>query len=182
MKKLTQTAKRLDIFFRIFQIASNIAWVGSLVGVGIAALGVCFRLDPNMVGTGYNSLELGFAELEVAADFAPDERMVLIQVGVVLALCAVFMLVAWKGCKEIRKILLRLARAILTRLGHQSRSTASTQLTLTSTHTYACTATKVNEVMYIQLIQSILNLTYRYLLALANQRTLLGIGYIYSLS
>jgi hypothetical protein len=105
MKKLTQTAKRLDIFFRIFQIASNIAWVGSLVGVGIAALGVCFRLDPNMVGTGYNSLELGFAELEVAADFAPDERMVLIQVGVVLALCAVFMLVAWKGCKEIRNIL-----------------------------------------------------------------------------
>jgi hypothetical protein len=105
MKKLTQTAKRLDIFFRIFQITSNIAWVGSLVGVGIAALGVCFRLDPNMVGTGYNSLELGFAELEVAADFAPDERMVLIQVGVVLALCAVFILVAWKGCKEIRNIL-----------------------------------------------------------------------------
>ena len=105
MNKLTQTAKRLDIFFRIIQIVSNIAWVGSLVGVGIAALGICFRLDPNMIGTGYNSLELGFAELEIADAFTPDDQMVLIQVGVVLALCAVFMLVAWKGCKEIRNVL-----------------------------------------------------------------------------
>lgn len=104
MTKLTNTAKKLDIFFRIIQIASNIAWVASLVCVGIAALGV-FIQHPDMVGTGYNSLELGFAELEFAEAFAPDARMELIRIGVVLALCAVFMLVAWKGCKEIRNIL-----------------------------------------------------------------------------
>ena len=105
MNKLTNTAKKLDIFFRIFQIASNIAWVGALVGLGILLVGVVFRLDPEIIGTGYESLELGFVELTVADPYVPNKHMILAQIGVVLILCAVFMWFSWKAAKEVRRIL-----------------------------------------------------------------------------
>ena len=105
MNKLTNTAKKLDIFFRIMQIASNIVWVGALVGIGILLVGILFRLDPEMIGTGYESLELGFVELTVADPYVPNKHMVLAQIGVVLILCAVFMWVSWKASKEVRRIL-----------------------------------------------------------------------------
>ena len=59
--------------------------------------------------------------------------------------------------KEIRKILLRLARTILSRLGHQSRSTTSAQLALTSSHTHSRTAAQIDQIMHIQLIERILH-------------------------
>ena len=105
MNKLTNTAKKLDIFFRIMQIASNIVWVGALVGIGILLVGILFRLDPEMIGTGYESLELGFVELTVADPYVPNKHMFLAQIGVVLILCAVFMWVSWKASKEVRRIL-----------------------------------------------------------------------------
>lgn len=105
MKKLTRTAKRLDTFFHIMQIAANVIWVGALVGIGILLLGILLRLDPEMIGTGYESLELGFVELEIAQAYVPNKHLILAQAGVVLALSAVFVFVAWRAVKEIRRIL-----------------------------------------------------------------------------
>lgn len=105
MNKLTNTAKKLDIFFRIMQIAFNIAWIGALVGLGILVLGVAFRLDPEMIGTGYGSLEFGFLEFELAEDVIPNKHLILAQVGAVLVLSAGFMLIAQRGIQQVRRIL-----------------------------------------------------------------------------
>lgn len=105
MNKLTNIAKKLDTFFRIFQIASHIAWVGALVGLAILLIGVLFRFDPDTLGSGYESLELGFVELTVADAYVPNKHLVLAQVGVVLTLSAVFMWVSWKAIRQVRGIL-----------------------------------------------------------------------------
>lgn len=110
MNKLTKTAKRLDTFFHIMQIAVNIAWVASLVGIGILLIGLLLGLDPDMIGTGYESLDLGFVELEIAEDYIPNKHMILGQVGVVLALCMLFMLVSWKSIQHLRNVLAAMIR------------------------------------------------------------------------
>lgn len=106
MNKLTQTAKRLDKFFHIMQIVTNLLWIGALACIGFLLVGVIFRLDPEMIGTGYESLELGFVELEIAQAHAPNKYLILAQAGVVLAFSSVFMFVAWQAVKEIRRILI----------------------------------------------------------------------------
>lgn len=105
MHKLTNTAKKLDIFFRIFQIASHIGWIAALVGFGVLLAGVVFRLDPEAIGTGYNSLELGFVELQIAQTYVPNNHMILLQMGVVLALSGAFLFVSWLAVKQVRGIL-----------------------------------------------------------------------------
>ena len=106
MNKLTQTAKRLDKFFHIMQIVTNVLWIAAPACIGVLLVGVIFRLDPEMIGTGYESLELGFVELEIAQAHAPNKYLILAQAGVVLAFSAVFMFVAWQAVKEIRRILI----------------------------------------------------------------------------
>jgi hypothetical protein len=49
---------------------------------------------------------------------------------------------------------------------------ACAKLTLTCTHTHSCASSEVNEVMYVQLIYSIFNLTYRNLFTLADETCL----------
>ena len=105
MNKLTQTAKRLDTFFHIMQIVTNVLWIGALACVGILLVGVVFRLDPKTIGTVYGSLELGFVELDIAQAYAPSKSLILAQAGTSLAFGAAFMFVAWHAVKEIRRIL-----------------------------------------------------------------------------
>ena len=102
MNKLTQTAKRLDKFFHIMQIVTNVLWIGALACIGFLLVGVIFRLDPEVIGTGYESLELGFVELEIAQAHAPNKYLILAQAGVALAFSSVFMFVAWQAVKEIQ--------------------------------------------------------------------------------
>lgn len=77
MEKMKTIARRLDIFFRILQIMYTIAAVAAGVCLLLTAACFLFRLDPEMIGTGYNSLDLGFLELELAQAFAPDKHIVL---------------------------------------------------------------------------------------------------------
>ena len=95
MDKMKSTAKKLDVFFRILEIVSIIAWIMALVGVAIALVGVIFKMDPEVIGTGYGSLELGFVELQVAGNQIPDINLLLLQIAIVMALSAVFLL-HWK--------------------------------------------------------------------------------------
>ena len=78
MDKMKNAARRLDIFFRILQIACTVAAVTS--AVILLMIGACFLfgLDPEMIGTGYNMLELGFMEFELAQAYAPSSHTVLL--------------------------------------------------------------------------------------------------------
>lgn len=105
MDKMKSTAKKLGVFFRILEIVSIIAWIMALVGVAIALVGVIFKMDPEVIGTGYGSLELGFVELQVAGNQIPDINLLLLQIAIVMALSAVFMVVMWQTFKQVRKLL-----------------------------------------------------------------------------
>ena len=110
MKKLTDSAKKLNTFFKIMD---NV-----LMALAIAA-GVCACLilagwllgwDPNSIGTGYESLDLGFWELEIADAYAPDKWLVLLHAAIMLVLSGGFCLIARGGVRCIRNILLPVAQ------------------------------------------------------------------------
>ena len=105
MKKMSETAKKLDVFFRILRICLDVAGVASLVGLGILAVGLIFNLPPEMIGTGYNSLELGFIELTLAEGFAPDVKLVLGIAGLNLAMGLACIAAARCGVNCVRGIL-----------------------------------------------------------------------------
>lgn len=93
MNHLSNTAKKLDTLFRILHIFLSILIVASVVGIAIIGAAFLFKLDPEMVGTGYTSLDVGFLELEIAPAFAPDPKLTLLQTAIRLALgfvCALF--------------------------------------------------------------------------------------------
>ncbi len=93
MKKLTSISQKLDTLFKVAHIALTVLMVAALVGIAIIGAGFLFDLDPNTVGTGYNSLDVGFLDLELAPEAAPSYRLMWIQAAITMALgfvCAFF--------------------------------------------------------------------------------------------
>ena len=92
MDKMKKTAVRLDVFFNVLQVACIVAAVAAGVALVMIVACLIFRFDPEVIGTGYNVLDFGALELEVAEGFAPDKFRVLIigavdmAMGVILAL------------------------------------------------------------------------------------------------
>jgi len=78
MTKLSTTAKRLDIVFRILEIATMIGFVAVCVGLGIIAAGGIFRLSPEQIGSGFDTVDVGFLTLRYAPEFAPEEKTVIL--------------------------------------------------------------------------------------------------------
>ena len=78
MDKMQSTARKLDVFFHIFQVALSIAAVASAVGIAIVAAFFIFDLKPEQVATGYNALDFGAFELKLAAGYVPDESRILL--------------------------------------------------------------------------------------------------------
>ena len=105
MNKLNSTAKRLDTFFKIFNILLSIAVVTLIVGILIVAAAFIFNLPPEMVGTGYANLTFGSLELSIAEAVAPNPRMVLAFIGVECALAIVVCLITRMCVNCVRKIL-----------------------------------------------------------------------------
>ena len=105
MNKLTQTAKRLDKFFHIMQIVTNVLWIGALACIGFLLVGVIFRLDPEMIGTGYENIDVGFLELTIAEAFAPDKWLVLLQAAITLLVSCRLLYEGRRGVGYIREIL-----------------------------------------------------------------------------
>ena len=104
MNNLTTTAKKLDAFFRILYIAVEILLVGALVGLAIIAATFLFKLNPDMVGTGYENIDVGFLELEIAPDYAPSKQLVLVEVAIQLGmsfLCALFGRISIQRIREM---------------------------------------------------------------------------------
>lgn len=106
MEKLQSTAKKLDTLFRILYICLKIALVAMLVGLVIIGAGFLFHLDPDTIGSGYNSVVIGYLTFELADGIAPAASTVLLDTAVRMALglvCIVFALFCVKCVREILK-------------------------------------------------------------------------------
>ena len=110
MSNLSITAKRLDIFFKIAHIAITILAVSALVGLVIIGAGFLFDLDSDLIATGYEGIDVGFLELEVAADCIPDKHERLLQSAVQLVMGFVCCLFGRVSIHYIREILQPMTR------------------------------------------------------------------------
>ena len=122
MTKLASTSRKMDIFFKILDIFLTIGAIFCLVGLGIIAAGFLFNLAPEKIGTGYNSLELGFMEFQLADGLAPDKKLRLLQAAVEILLTLICLLIGKRGVGCIRRILEPMTK------GEPFHSTVSTNL------------------------------------------------------
>ena len=109
MEKMQITAKKLDTFFRILQICISIALIASVVGLGIIGSYFLFDLSPEMIGTGYGSVEIGFLELEIAESVVLSHDVIILGAAAELALGFLCMLTGRSCVKCVRNILAPMA-------------------------------------------------------------------------
>ena len=105
MNNLTNTAKKLDKVFEIAHIVFGALAIASIVGVALIAVAYIFKLDPEMIGTGYENFDIGFLELEVAPAFAPGKWLVLGQAAFTLLVSCRLFYEGRRGVGYIREIL-----------------------------------------------------------------------------
>ena len=105
MNNLSNTAKKLDKVLEIAHIDFAALAIACIVGVAMIAVAYILKLDPSMIGTGYENFDIGFLELTVAESFAPDKWMVLLQAAITLAVSCRLMYDARRGVGYIREIL-----------------------------------------------------------------------------
>lgn len=105
MNNLTNTAKKLDKVFEITHIVIGALAVACIVFLAIIGLAFVFKLDPEMIGTGYASFDLGFLELEVSETHSPSKWLVLGQAAFTLAVSCRLLYDGRRGVGFIREIL-----------------------------------------------------------------------------
>ena len=105
MEQMKKIAGRLDVCVHVFKIMFTVAAVAALVG--LLLIGACFAFDmnPEMIGTGYESLDLDFMELELAAEFAPEKHVVLAITAAELVMAVAAALLAGSGMGSVRRLL-----------------------------------------------------------------------------
>ena len=105
MNNLSNTAKKLD---KVFEIAGIVLFAVSIACIVLFAL-ICaafiLKLDPDMIGTAYETFSIGFLELTVAKEYAPDKYMVLLQAAITLAASFRLCYDGRRGTRYIREIL-----------------------------------------------------------------------------
>ena len=122
MKKLTQTASNLN---KVFTVAEKVLFalaIAAIVCVALIAACWLFGWNPKMIGTGYENLDIGILELQIADTFAPDKNIVLIQVALILALSCSCCLIGRKMVQSISAILSPISQ------GNPFHETISTEL------------------------------------------------------
>ena len=105
MDKMKKTAVRLDVFFQVLQVACIVAAAASGVALVMIVACLIFRFDPELIGTGYNVLDIGFLELEVAESFAPDKYRVLAIGAVDMAMSVILALLGRACTASVRRLL-----------------------------------------------------------------------------
>ena len=105
MNNLSNTAKKLDKVFEIAHIVLGALAIACIVGVALIAAAYIFRLDPSMIGTGYENFDLGFLEITAAEGYAPDKWLVLLQAAITLLVSCRLMYEGRCGVGYIREIL-----------------------------------------------------------------------------
>ena len=106
MNNLSNTARKLDKVLEIAHIVFGALAIACIVGVALIAVAYVLKLEPNMIGTGYENFDIGFLELTVAESFAPDKWLVLLQAAITLAVSCRLMYDARRGVGYVREILL----------------------------------------------------------------------------
>lgn len=105
MNKLISTAKKLDTFFKVMQIILTIIMITLIVCSVIGTAGIIFDLPPDMVGTGFDTMELSFFEIKIAQGYTPDFHSILM-IFIVAMIFGIGSIVIFKfGVKYIRDIL-----------------------------------------------------------------------------
>lgn len=105
MNNLSNTAKKLDKVFEIAGIVLGALAIACIVLVALIAVAYVLKLDPEMIGTGYSSFDVGFLELEIAEDYAPGKWLVLLHAAIILAVSCRLCYDGRKGVGYIRQIL-----------------------------------------------------------------------------
>lgn len=105
MNNLTNTARKLDKAFEIAHIVFGALAIASIVGVALIAVAYLLKLDPEMIGTGYASFDVGFLELEVAETYSPGKWLILGQVAFTLLVSCRLFYTGRQGIGYIREIL-----------------------------------------------------------------------------
>ena len=105
MEKTKQMASRLDVLLRILEVACLVGAVGTLVGLVLVGAFFLFHLDPEQIGTGYQMLQLGALELELAGNAAPEAGRVLMVTAANLAMAFGLCLLYRAFIKCVRQLL-----------------------------------------------------------------------------
>jgi len=105
MNNLSNTAKKLDKVFEIVHIVLGALAIACIVGVALIAVAYILKLDPTMIGTGYENFDIGFLELTVAEAHAPDKWLILLQAAITLAVSCRLLYDGRRGVGYIREIL-----------------------------------------------------------------------------
>ena len=105
MNNLTNTAKKLDKVFEIARTVLGALAIASAVFIVLITLGYIMGWDPEFIGTGYASFDIGFLELEAAPGYGPDPWLVLGHAAFTLAVTVLLLLDGRRGIGHIRGIL-----------------------------------------------------------------------------
>lgn len=109
MNNLSNTAKKLDKVFEIVHIVLGALMVAAIVLIALIGLAYVMKWDPEFIGTGYSSFELGFLELEIAEPYAPNKWLVLGQIAFTLLVSCRLFYDARRGVGYVREILTPMA-------------------------------------------------------------------------
>ena len=105
MNNLSNTARKLDKVLEIAHIVFGALAIACIVGVALIAVAYVLKLDPDMIGAGYENFDIGFLELTVAEGYAPGKWLVLLQAAITLAVSCRLFYDARRGVGYIREIL-----------------------------------------------------------------------------
>ena len=105
MNNLSNTAKKLDKVFEIFGIVLFAVSIACIVLFVLITAAYVLKLDPEMIGTHYENFDIGFLELTVAKEYAPDKWMVLLQAAITLVATFRLCYDGRRGVGYIRQIL-----------------------------------------------------------------------------
>jgi len=105
MNNLSNTARKLDRVLEIAYIVLGALAIACIVGVALIAVAYILKLDPAMIGTGYENFDIGFLELTVADSYAPDKWLVLLQAAITLLVSCRLMYDGRRGVGYVREIL-----------------------------------------------------------------------------
>ena len=106
MNNLSNTARKIDKVLEIAHIVFGALAIACIVGVALIAVAYILKLDPSMIGTGYENFDIGFMELTVAKAYAPSKWLVLLQAAITLLVSTRLFYDGRRGIGYIREILL----------------------------------------------------------------------------
>lgn len=105
MNNLSNTAKKLDKILEIVHIVLGALAIACIVGVALIFIAYILKWDPEMIGTGYETFDIGFLELQLADSYAPNKWLVLLQAAITLAASCRLLYDGRRGVGYVREIL-----------------------------------------------------------------------------